>query len=503
MARSDSAPATPAAKAGTAHVAGQVRSGLTWSLVNNVVLRLASLTSGIVLARILSPEDFGVYAIALTVLVLLLSANELGVSLALVQRPGNVADIAPTVMTISLISSVAMYGATYALAPVLADLVGAPDATGVIRVMALAVLPDGAVMVPWALLNRNFMQARLFAGEAVAFAVNTGLTIPLAIGGFGAYSFAWGAVAGGTAGAVVHTCLSPVRVGPGWDSAAARSLLRFGLPLAGASLLVLAVGNVDNLVVGAVLGQTLLGYYLLAYRQSNWPLALFSEAARRVALAGFSRLSDDREVLSRAFARGLGLLMAATVPAGVLLAGYAEPVIRVIYGDRWAPAAQALPLLALFGLLRIGLFVAYDLLVALGRTALLAVLQFVWLAALVPALMVGARLDGIRGAAAAHLIVAGGVVVPLFLVVLWRLGVAPGRAVAMCWRPLLGGIALALVAWAVAGWVEGDLARLALGCASVLVVYLPVVWPMRSLLPTARRSPDDSSGDDPAVAAPR
>ena len=131
-------------------VVGRVRTGLTWSLLNNAVLRLASLVSGIALARILTPEDFGVYAVALTILVLLLSANDVGVSLALVQRPGDVRGIAPTVMTISLVSSVVLYAAVFAAAPTIAGWMDAPEAVGVIRLMSLAVLPDGATMVAYA-----------------------------------------------------------------------------------------------------------------------------------------------------------------------------------------------------------------------------------------------------------------------------------------------------------------------------------------------------------------
>jgi PST family polysaccharide transporter len=363
----------------------------------------------------------------------------------------------------------------------------APDAVGVVRLMCFAVVLDGIAMTPWGVLNRFFLQKRLFVGEAVMFVSTTAVTIGLALAGTGAYAFAWGTVVGHACLAASHLCLAPVRVWPGWDRRVVRPLLSFGLPLAGASLLALSVINVDNIVVGSVLGQTMLGYYLLAVRQSNW-LLLFSDAARRVALAGFSRLVDDRELLSRAFERGLALLMAATIPAAVLLAAYAGPLVRFLYGERWDLAAQALPLLAAFGVVRIGLTVAYDLFVALGRSRLLAGLQFLWLLALGPALALGARVDGIRGAAAAHALVAAIVVTPVFLAVLRRVGVGPGRALAACLRPALGGMAIGLVAWGVTATVEGDLARLLCAGLSVVVVYGPIVWPMRSLLP-ARSAP--------------
>jgi O-antigen/teichoic acid export membrane protein len=471
-----------------ASVAAGVRSGLGWSLLNNAVLRFASLVAGIVLARILSPADYGVYAIALTVLVLLQSANELGVSLALVQRPGDVRQIAPTVMTIGLASSAVMYAVAFSAAPAICAWLGAPEAVGVIRLMSLAVVVDGVATVPIGLLNRFFLQQRLFVGEAMTFITSTAVTIALALYGFGAFAFAWGTVVGGVVGTMTHLCLAPFRVSPGWNRQEAGSLLRFGLPLAGASLLVLSVANVDNLVVGAVLGQALLGYYLLAFRQSSWPVVLFAEAARRVALAGFSRLVHDTDLVSHAFSRALALLVAAVVPPVVLLAAYAEPLIRFLYGERWVPAAEALPALAVLGLFRSVLLICYDLLVAQARSGVLVRLQLVWLVVLVPALIVGARLDGIRGAASAQAIVSSLVVGPLFWLALRRSGVAVGEALLGCWRPVVGGLVLALVAWPVTAGLDtgrpwADLWQLGLAGASVVVVYLPIVWPLRRLVP--------------------
>lgn len=452
------------------------------------MLRVGSLAAGIVLARLLSPTDYGVYAIALVVLTLLQSFNELGVSLALVRWAGDVRQIAATVMTVSIGSSAILYAITYVAAPAFCGLLGAPQAIGVVRLMCVAVVIDGVATVPVGLLNRTFMQRQRFAGDAASFLASTTTTILLAALGAGPLSFAWGRVAGGLLATVVYVWLSPVRVWPGWNRSQVGPLLRFGLPLAGASLLVLSISNVDNLIVGGALSQASLGLYLLAFNQSSWPLTVFSEAARRVSLAGFSRLSHDLEALGRAFARGFALLMAATVPVCVLLACYAEPLIRVVYGARWVPAAVVLPPLAFLGLIRVALFVCYDVLVSLARSRLLVELQLLWLVVLVPALVVGVRADGIRGAGLAHAAVAGLVVAPAFFVVLRRLGLRPGRVLRSCGRPALGGILIAASTVVVRGLVVGALPQLLVGGLAAALVYLPVVAPLRTLLPAPWRT---------------
>ncbi|MFD2091859.1 lipopolysaccharide biosynthesis protein [Blastococcus deserti] len=480
-------------------VGSRVGRGAAWSLLNTVVLKLGSFAAGVVLARLLAPEDYGVYAVALVVLTLLHAFNELGVSLALVQWPDDERRIAPTVMTIALTSSTVLYLLAYAGAPALSDVMGAPDATPVLRLLCLAVIVDGVAAVPVGLLTRHFLHVRRLVGDVASFTASTTVTIGLAASGAGPLSFAWGTLAGSVLATVVFTALAPFRVRPGWDRALAPRLLRFGLPLAGASLLVLSVVNADNLVVGALTGPAALGLYLMAFNQSSWPLNVFGEAARRVALAGFSRLTGNPDALSRAFARGLGLLMAVTVPVCALLACYADSLLRFVYGAPWAPAAQALVFLAPLGLVRVGLFVVYDLFVALDRSRVLLKVQGLWLVLMVPALAAGTAIGGIRGAAIAHLLVAVLVIAPVFLRAVATHGIAVGPALRSCLRPALGGLLIVATALLVRAAVDEDLPRLLLGGLLGLAVHLPVVWPMRTLLPG--RSPAEEPTPAPGTTA--
>jgi PST family polysaccharide transporter len=217
-----------------------------------------------------------------------------------------------------------------------------------------------------------------------------------------------------------------------------------------------------------------------------------------VALAGFSRLVTDPVALSRSFARGLALLMAATVPVCALLSSYADALLGFVYGEPWVAAAQALVLLAPLGLIRVALFVVYDLFVALGRSRVLIGLQALWLVAMIPALTVGTRVAGIRGAALAHLLVAALLVAPAFFLAVARQGVAIGPALRACLRPLLGGVLIVLSALVVREVVGGNLPRLLVGGAVGMVLYLGVTWPMRALLPgraPATPAPGEGTGD--------
>lgn len=468
---------------GQVSLGSKVRSGALWSTLNTLVLRIANFGTTILLARtVFGPQAFGVYAVSQVILALLLSANEMGVSLAIVRWDGDVRTFARTVYTLGMLSSTLLYGALYVAAPQLARLLGSPGATGMVRVLCLCVVIDGLVCVQLALLTRAFAQRRLMLVNGLNFIVSTGVTLWLAFAGHGPISFAWGSVAGCLVSLVAASVAAPFFVLPGWNADQARRLLRFGLPLAGASLLLLGVYNVDSMVVGATLGPVALGLYALAFNISSWPVRAISEAARRVSFAGFSRVADSAEQLADVYSRAIGLVMAAAVPACVLLGTLAEPLIRFLYGQRWTSAAPVLTLLSVLGLLRVIYEISYDCLAAAGRRPTLLAVQGWWLATLCPALIFGARLRGIVGVGAGHVIVAGLLVGPAFAWALSRCGIPVRKILAASVRPLIGGILMVLFCELALYAIGRNLAGMMLAAVAGSAVYLPVVLPMRTLL---------------------
>lgn len=478
---------------GTAEQEGlgrKVKAGARWSIANTVTMRIATFATTIVLARtVFGPQAFGLYAVSQLVLALLLSVNEMAVSLAIVRWDDDVRSFAPTVFTLSVAFSTLIYGALYVIAPEAARLLGSPGATSMIRLLCVCVVIDGVICVPFALLTRTFAQNRLMLVNALNFVVTTGITFWLAFHGVGPISFAWGAVIGGVVALVAAFFAAPFLVLPGWNTSQVRRLMRFGLPLAGASLLMLGVYNVDSAIVGSTLGPTALGLYSLAFNISSWPARSISEAARRVSFAGFSRLAHSAEQLSDGFSRALGLVMAVTVPACVLLATLAQPLIRLVYGARWTSAASALTLLAVLGLLRVAYDLTYDCLAATDKRPTLLSVQGLWLAALVPALLIGAHTDGIVGVSAGHVGVAVLIVCPAFLWALSRSGVSVRLILAACRRPFFGGILMIAASEAVLRVTGDSLAGVAAATAAATAVYLPVVFPMRSLLRAPQAAP--------------
>ncbi len=468
---------TPGASSG-ASLGAQVRSGVRWSFLNTVVARGLTFASGVALARLLVPADFGVYAVAFVILSGLISMNELGVSLAIVRWPGDVRQIAPTVATIATVSSTTLYVGIFALAPLLASALGAPQAAPIIRVLCLVVVVDGVVAVSAAVIQRDFRQDHRFVADVVNTGVGAIVSVGLALGGAGAWSLAYGRLAGSLLSAVVLIRWASLPLRLGFDRGRARELVRFGMPLAVSSMVLFGVMNVDYAIVGSRLGPDLLGLYLLAFNLSSWSVVAFSTVARSVALPGFARLQHDPEQLSQSFARSLSLLLAATGPVGALLLVFAQPVIGFVYGSQWVAAATALALLATVGTVRALLELGYDLLVAVGSTRLVLALQLLWFVALLPAMVVGVRW-GLPGVAAAHLVVAVVVITPAYLATIRSVGVRLTPMARECVRPAVGIALLLAIALSARDFVGSSVVLLAGVSAVGLAAHLAVVSGMR------------------------
>jgi PST family polysaccharide transporter len=459
----------------------QIRSALGWSVGTQVALRIASFASGVITARILAPDDLGVFAVALAVMTILVALNDLGVILGIVRWKGDIGEMTPTAFTLAIGSSLLLFvGALVAAGP-LASVMGSPAAEGVIRLMAVVIVIDGIVAVPMGGTVRDLRQDVMGRAEMAAIPVGIVVTVGLALAGTGAWSLAWGRVAGALTTGALLLWASPLKLRLGWDRDIARHLLSFGVPLAGTTLVEELLLNLDYFIVGAILGVEALGFYLLAFNLSNWPISIMREGIRRVSIAGFARLDDDRSRLNAQFTRAVGLLVTVALPIVLALSILAVPIIQVLYGEKWEPASTALGVLAFLGLARVTLGLFFDLLIALGRSKSTFVLQLCWLALLAPALyLVTSATDTIRGPAIAHVAVAYGLVLPAYLAVLRANGVPLRQLGRHLVKPLLAAIPMVVILVVARVLFDRALIELIVGGAGLLL-YALIVLPFDQL----------------------
>jgi O-antigen/teichoic acid export membrane protein len=342
----------------------------------------------------------------------------------------------------------------------------------------MVILVDGVTAVRVGSLLRSFKQHPKNKGNMQGLFGNAAVAISVAVRGGGAFSFASGQVAGAavTGCYVLWAAHMPWRFG--FDRAIARRLMSFGIPLALALGVQAVLLNVDYLLVGRILGATALGFYLLAFNISSWAPGVIGGAIFWVSVPSFSRLSEEEGALSPAVHRSVTLLVTCVLPIGFLTAILAPSLVESLYGPEWGPSVPVVRFLIVLGVVRMLTQFAIDVLVGTGATRAALWFNLAWVVVVVPALVIGTRLGGIRGTAISHAVVATLVAVPLALLALRRVGVHLRPMTVMLIRPLIaaavGAGACAIVAQKTSG---SNLVQLAAAGTFGLLVYTAIVLP--------------------------
>ncbi len=359
------------------------RSGrqAAWNYLVFGLSKTSTLIMTAVVARVLSPAEFGLFALALLTVNLFDYVKDMGVGAGLVQNQSEWRRLAPTGLTLTIVFGV-VCGAVLALtAPLSAAALGEPELTPLIRVLAIALVINAFSTVPSALLRRNLDFRRRLIPEVSGAIVKTVLTIALAMSGYGVWSLVYGQLV-----AVLVMCVGywwvarPMIAACGFDRHEAASLVRFGLPATAATLIAYAIYNVDYLAIGSRLGDTELGLYTLAYRIPELVVLNLCVVISDVLFSTLSRMQDDRAALTEHYGQVLTLVVTITAPISILLAVAAPAVVAVLYGDKYGGVAGPLAVISLYSLVYSASFHSGDVLKAIGRPAVLTVVSVIKLA---------------------------------------------------------------------------------------------------------------------------
>lgn len=486
---------------------GRVGSGLAWSTVNSLVLRVGNFVVGIFLARLLAPEQFGVFAVALTVQAVLMTLADLGMSTDLI-RSDDPGAKAPTVATLAIATGTALTITMAVSAQSLADLLGSSDAGPVIAVLSCSLLLASAGVVPYATLQREFAQKNLFIIALVEFFAGTVLTVVLVLAGWGVMGLAVARLVSQAITLVLQFMLTGQRPQFGFDPAMAPEILRYGVPVAGANMLSWALLNIDNVAVSRLAGPVALGFYFLAFNVSNWPMSALGQVVRSVAVPAFSRIAKGRNDQSLAVVAGP--VWAVSLLAGLMLAVLSGPLIELLYGEKWLPAAEILVWLGLFGAIRTLFDLSASYLLSRGAAKATLLVQVAWISALCPLVFTAMALGGPSGVGMAHLATALCVVVPAYAFALHRSGTDVRKVASRLWPPLAAALPAAAAAIGVMFLVHSPLAGFLAGGTTGTAVYtlLLAVWfrrrvrELRHWLPDNVLSPSTPAGASSQLAAP-
>ena len=424
----------------SADLRSKVLSGLAWKALSQILLQFSRFAVALVLARLLTPHDWGLAAMVLVFsgFVVVFTDNALGT--ALIQRRELAEADRSTVFWVGVTVGLVLTLAGIALAGPFAAFYGEPEVEPLFAVMSLTFIVGALGTTQNALLVREMrfraLELRLIASTFVGAAVGVGI----ALAGFGA----WAIVAQQLTSVAVATVLvwgvTPWRPAFVFSWQSLRSLGSFTANVFGQNLLYQAGRNLDNLLVGRFLGASALGIYGLAYNIMLVPFSRIAAPLQQVLFPAFSRMQNDRAALASAWVRVTRLVGALSMPSLVGLVIVAPDFVAVVLGERWADAAPVIQILALAGLIQSLQTLNGEILMAVGRANVLFRFTIVWFVGTLGAVAFGIQW-GIVGVATCYTVVIA-LIEPLNAYLTARaLGVPVSR-----FFGALGGVAQATVA---------------------------------------------------------
>lgn len=380
-------------------ISDKVKTGSFWSFTAHFTSKVLSLGVGVVLARILRPEDFGIIAVAMVVWEFVVVFGSTGISSKIIHQEQNIARYATAGFWLNIIVAVILSLAAIAIAPFAAALYASTLIKPIIYILATSFVMAAFGSTHATLLTKEMAFKRLAILNLSVEILRSLISLIMVLTGYGIWSLV-----------IPNLLVTPVRVICLWMLHPWRPSLRlereywkdifnFGKYVFGTSILRYININGDFMIIGKLLGVQALGLYNFGYSLANWPIGNFVWVANRVMLPAFSKLQDNLNAMRELYLKCVEVVSLVAFPCIIGLIAVADDLIPVVYGAKWIPSILPLKLIAAFTLIRSVGTIGGQILLALGKPSKEFSFNAKQAVPLVVAIIIGAQY-GIVGVAA-------------------------------------------------------------------------------------------------------
>jgi O-antigen/teichoic acid export membrane protein len=357
--------------AGTADAGTGLREraagGVLWSVVQRWAVRIGGLLTVVVLARLLTPDDFGLVAVAMAFVPVIYLLSDLGFSTYVVQAERIGPRLLSTAFWYAMATGIALTGGLVLAAPSIAASLGLPGLTPVLYGLAPSILLVAVSSVPIALLRRRMAFRSLAIQSFVAGASGQIVAIALALTGYGVWALVAQLLLNQLLVAVLAWVFAKFRPTRDFSWVHLTEMVRFGVSVIGVELV--AVGRLwgETAIVTAVLGVTGLGYLNIAQRLIQATQDLSGAAIVPVSTVVFAQIKSSPERLAGAYRRALETVYAVIFPIMIGVAIGAPLLVPLMFGEQWEDSVVPAQALAVAGILTLGAMLDHGLFYGLGR----------------------------------------------------------------------------------------------------------------------------------------
>jgi PST family polysaccharide transporter len=396
-------PAPPPAPPRPPSLGKQVVQGAMWNYGGFLVSKGLLFVATLILARILSPSEFGLVGMALLVITALDILRDFGIGASLIYRQRDGQAAANLAFLLSAVIGVMLFVGNWLLAPFVTVFfkTNGPEetatVTGLVQVLGFSLLFAGLGSTQDALLQKAIDYRRRMIPEVGRTLIKGVLQVALALAGFGVWSLVWGQVIGEACATILLWTVSSWRPTRLLDRTLLRPMVNYGTQIMMVGGLGWLVADIDYLIIGRFLGDAALGLYTLAFRIPELIIRNLAQAVSNVAFPVAARFQEDKAAMRHAYLTMQHYMLAILAPLGFGLFAVTPSLIHILFQDKWEPAIPVMELLSIYMVLS-GIShwpgVVYK---AVGRPDILNRLSFLKLVLLVPTLWWAATTYGIVG----------------------------------------------------------------------------------------------------------
>lgn len=380
----------------------RVAIGATWLVAGRWIIRLVSLISTLVLARLLTPEDFGIVTLAGLTVSVLDALTDFRFGQALVRYQDATDDEYNTAWTFNLIRGLVVAAVLVAGAWLFAGIFSEPRLVQVFQLLALVAILDGLQNIGTVQFTKDIRfdrEFRLGIGQKLAAFV---VAVTLAFLWRSYWALIVGMVAGSAAKLALSYAMHPYR--PRLCVSAWRRLFAFSAWLMGGKVITLINQRLEQFLIGGFLSTALVGVYNLAYELAAIATGELVGSAGGALFPGFSQIADDKVRLRQAYEKSVQFVVAIGTPLGVGLTLVASEFIIIVLGPKWIDAAMPLRVLSVMWSVSVPAMASTSLLYSMGRTRDIFIIDFTQFIARLPVTALVVWQFGIAGAAWGRLV---------------------------------------------------------------------------------------------------
>ncbi len=329
----------------------KVTTSAVWVFSFQILDNILGLIRLVILARLLSPTDFGLVGIAWLTLQIISTFTQTGIHQALIHKQ-SIEKFLNTAWTYLLFRGIILYIIVFSIAPLLGSFFNNPSIIPVIRVLGLTFFIESFVNIGIVFLQKNLLFDKQFYFQLIGNLVDFTIAIVLAFILKDVWAIVYGSVANNMVRVLLSYYFSKYRPKFEFNISLFRELGNYGKWVTGSSILQFIYTQGDDILVGRIIGPTALGFYQLAYKISNLPATQITHLISNVLFPAYAQIQSDKVRLSKIYLSVLQLISYLSFFVGIIIIAFAYDFTVLFLGEKWLPIVTAMQILTLWGMVR-------------------------------------------------------------------------------------------------------------------------------------------------------